>query len=311
MANKGLNSILKELSIALLGGGLLFGLFTGARYLVGQRQSARNVKTIQMGYILSDFDSSAFKQTKRTLLIATSASCKYSIGNLDFHRRLVAGAAAAGLGILVVVPDQHSSDFAQRELSLPPQDIVVADLRAIGITGTPVVAVLDPGHRVEHLWIGHLPAYIEEMVLAQAVSSHHILSAPDMSQVFQMTKKGRTDVDTQKLKGNEDKPTEKAFELTDSDLESRMKQATLVDISTRDDFSRMGRPHSINIPSDELSVRAKYELKSSNATIIDCSYVAPGDCDASSYALEKAGFSSVEVLDRGAMGATCFTTPTK
>ena len=66
----------------------------------------------------------------------------------------------------------------------------------------------------------------------------------------------------------------------------------------------------INIPADELGIRSRYEMKKSDAWVIECSRVSSGTCDLASYLLLKNGFKSILVLDRGAEGAFCQTTPT-
>jgi hypothetical protein len=209
--------------------------------------------------------------------------------------------------VIVVVPDRASAEFAKRELNAPWSSVVVTRLRSVGIEGTPTVAVLSPEHRVLHLWTGALPPALQEAASSQAISSLHILSEPDISQITIVSAKG-----TSRVSG--DDSSGKALDkMTEDDLSKWLKETKTrtLDISTRDVFARTGRPSSINIPFDEVSVRARYELDNKAPWVIDCSQVDAAQCDMSSYLLRKEGFNSLVILDRGAVGAFCQTTPAK
>lgn len=52
----------------------------------------------------------------------------------------------------------------------------------------------------------------------------------------------------------------------------------LLDIRERDDFKRQHRAGAINIPGDELAVRAYIELKSARPVVIDCTFTETNRC---------------------------------
>jgi phage shock protein E len=84
-------------------------------------------------------------------------------------------------------------------------------------------------------------------------------------------------------------------------LKTRQQNVTILDIQERPKFKEGHIPSSINIPSDELEVRAQDELSRSNLIIIvDCA------CDGTNTAslmrhsvLVSMGFSNVAVMDEG------------
>jgi hypothetical protein len=297
--------IFKEFVFACLGGTLLFGLVVGVGSALKSNQSSPITNVLRIGSVVSGLDDQISSSRGSTLVIASSASCPYSRRNIEFHRSLLMGAASAGLRTIMIVPDKQSADFAHRELSVPVQNVITTDLRSMNISGTPTVIVLDSEHRVLHMWSGELPPRLQHQVLSQVVSSHHLLSEPDNSEVVEIGSNASSDVRPKKSSG------QLVAELSDTQLKSRLKNANLLDLSTRDAFRNMGRPGATNIPWDEISVRAKFELDKSLDWIIDCSQVEAAACDLSVYFLQKGGFNSLLVLDRGAVGAFCQTTPPK
>lgn len=53
---------------------------------------------------------------------------------------------------------------------------------------------------------------------------------------------------------------------------------TVIDIRPRDDFRRQHRAGVLNIPRDELVVRARIELDRTRPVVIDCTYAESNDC---------------------------------
>lgn len=52
----------------------------------------------------------------------------------------------------------------------------------------------------------------------------------------------------------------------------------LLDIRERDDFRRQHRPGAVNIPVDELSIRAYIELEPARPVVIDCTFTETQSC---------------------------------
>lgn len=74
--------------------------------------------------------------------------------------------------------------------------------------------------------------------------------------------------------------------------------ALLVDTRDRVDFRREHSPQAINIPEDELAVRAPIELSTSQGIFIDCRYDDQAQCRLAGGRLVRLGFTKVIVLMR-------------
>jgi hypothetical protein len=294
-------SFARELCIAVVGGAVLYGIVLGVNEVNNLRKEAGIAAPVQIGGMIS-LPQITMPSTPKILLIATSASCQFSKTNLAFHQRLVAAAAQAGIPTIAVVPDAASATMARDSLSLPSGQIVMTNMRKLGIQGTPAIAVLDSNKQIEHLWKGSLPGYLEEAVFSQVLESYHIISYPDTSQLTVVSDKGRNTIQN-------DASGRIVEKLNTAELHARLAGVNLVDISPREVFARIGKPGSTNIPYDEISVRAHYEMDPTAQWLVDCSQVDPGNCDMATYSLREK-YSRMLVLDRGASGASCLTTPT-
>jgi rhodanese-related sulfurtransferase len=78
------------------------------------------------------------------------------------------------------------------------------------------------------------------------------------------------------------------------------KDAQIIDVRPRIPFSQNHRRGALNIPLDELSVRAPEEMDFSKPAVIDCSWSDPRMCDSAAYQLGRAGFRRVYIFNRGA-----------
>ncbi|MGA2261269.1 MAG: energy transducer TonB [Acidobacteriota bacterium] len=71
---------------------------------------------------------------------------------------------------------------------------------------------------------------------------------------------------------------------------------TVLDIRERDAFRLGHRKGAVNLPTDELSVRAPIELPMTKAVIIDCSQAEEGMCRIAGQILQRKGFSQVVIF---------------
>lgn len=67
----------------------------------------------------------------------------------------------------------------------------------------------------------------------------------------------------------------------------------LVDTRDRVQFAKEHSPAAVNIPDDELEVRAAAELRQSLAVFIDCRYADPAECRLAGLRLGRQGFSTI------------------
>jgi rhodanese-related sulfurtransferase len=68
-------------------------------------------------------------------------------------------------------------------------------------------------------------------------------------------------------------------------------RTVLLDPSDREDFARNHRPGALNIPSSELSSRARNEINPGSTVILDCTSLSLTLCRAAGRELQKYGFT--------------------
>ena len=88
-----------------------------------------------------------------------------------------------------------------------------------------------------------------------------------------------------------------AVEMTDDDL-SRRQGAVVLDIGERAAFKRGHRPGAINVPYDEIGVRAPHELDPKKLHVIDCTRDQRPICNIAHDMLKESGFARLAILVR-------------
>jgi rhodanese-related sulfurtransferase len=73
---------------------------------------------------------------------------------------------------------------------------------------------------------------------------------------------------------------------------------TVLDIGDREAFGREHLPGAVNIPIDELAVRAGIEHRRARAIVVDCTRDEMWRCQAAASMLVRQGFTNVSVLAR-------------
>jgi len=89
-----------------------------------------------------------------------------------------------------------------------------------------------------------------------------------------------------------------AAPITPAELAQLSKSAKvfLIDIRERDAFRRGARPNAINIPYDELAVRAVVEVPEKSVAVIDCTQEEESGCRVATRALQDAGRTGTRIL---------------
>lgn len=296
--------VLKEIAIALTGGLLLL-----AGIIAVQGLSAREAWLGKKVPIVIGSTLKLPLSGRPTLLIAISASCRYSLRSLAFERTLVIDAHNHGINVLVFTPNDPSAQLAEKSLGVSAQAVAIKDLRSYGIFGTPWMALVSADDHVLHIWSGQLPTHSQGVVYDQISTQLNIVSEPDLSGVALEGSTSTSQPGPSAISGaaNDGKVV---ANLDNSQLLQLMRHRETLDISERSSFKYFGRPGATNIPADEVEARMPHELDRTAAMLLDCSHVPSGDCDIVSYILEKAGFANLLVINRGAEGLSCQTTPT-
>lgn len=105
----------------------------------------------------------------RTLVLVLQKGCHFCTESGPFYQRLARAAAARGgrVKLLAVVP--HDADEGRKYLSdlgVPVERVAQASLRALEVSGTPTLIMLDRG-KVSDVWVGALTPEREAEVLAK------------------------------------------------------------------------------------------------------------------------------------------------
>jgi rhodanese-related sulfurtransferase len=162
-----------------------------------------------------------------------------------------------------------------------PTPAMIVDLRALGLPGTPTILLVNTSGTVSDMWTGIITSS-EEAALLQRLSSKWAASG-----LFKET------LSTDQL----------ICLLRDTDT-------TLLDIRERQPFELHHLPHSINIPVDELQIRARHELDQRRTIVLDCTVIPRAACVASETTLRERGFSKIAFLTNSPYGGlSCSAAP--
>ena len=94
--------------------------------------------------------------------------------------------------------------------------------------------------------------------------------------------------------------TEPVKEITLAELQrlSGADRPTILDIGDRAAFKRGHRDGAVNIPVDELPVRARIEMRGSKFVVVDCTQEEQWRCKVAAHLLKEAGVSRFALLQR-------------
>jgi rhodanese-related sulfurtransferase len=86
--------------------------------------------------------------------------------------------------------------------------------------------------------------------------------------------------------------------ITVEAFRKQSSDAVVIDVGDRDAFRRGHWPGAVNIPADEMSMRAGIELPRDKTIVIDCTQEQRFRCDAAAWGLAEQKFSNVLLLVR-------------
>jgi rhodanese-related sulfurtransferase len=149
-------------------------------------------------------------------------------------------------------------------------------LNGLGVPGTPTVLLADKEGTVSGIWTGLVTSDEEAMIMKRIADGgagdffKGAVSGPQVTLLLQ-----RPDI-------------------------------TLLDIRERDAFSRGHLPGAVNIPLDELQVRARRELGQHNTLVLDCTFGRATPCEPAESALRERGFQKIAFMTNDPYGTlTC------
>jgi rhodanese-related sulfurtransferase len=218
-------------------------------------------------------DAADWDAGSHNVVLAVQSTCPACRASLNFYSTLGRITSGSDTQIIVIAPD--GSDVIQRWLAeggvRVDQVIPGIKLGDLGISVTPTLILVDPTGRVTDIASGRLDKADEADVLARLDGTS---SAPLMNRM-----------EPERLRA--------------PDLVRLMadQPVTVIDVRDRADYRRDHRPGALNIPKDELELRAAIELPLDEAIVVDCSRnQSYADCELAGRILRRLGTESYILL---------------
>jgi|SRR5881394_4130736 len=210
---------------------------------------------------ISGLDWNESPKTLVTVLVERSAACSMSS---EFYRRLQKETQGrTDVRFIAIFPDRFDdiNGFRSRN-GLDGLASLQASLGELRIPALPTIFVVDRDGQVLDLWSG-------------------LLGPLRQKEVFDRINVSVEDV------------------VINSDQLSQLKtkaQVSIVDVRSRDSFRTSHLDGSVNIPADELPVRARDELDLSSTVVVDGRSADPSLLDFAGLNLSLSGFKKVLIL---------------
>lgn len=200
----------------------------------------------------------------KNVVLFLQTTCTYCHQSETFHAELAELAKSNGWGIVSVFPESTAMAKIALENAGIDSPVVEADLSALGVEGTPTLAIVDSNGKVQRAWAG----LIDEARKREVFSALGLL--PELAVTGKKRRTGNLPIEMLSIA--------EAGELLN---ESR---TVLLDIRPRDNYRASHLTGAINIPRDELETRAPHELDKARKIVVFCQYLP--DCEKAS---EEAG----------------------
>ncbi len=258
------NALLVLLSVTLV------GLYARDYLSKPEPRSMRGGIAPKVAEFLSDVE---WESNETTGVLALSTTCVFCERSVEFHRRLATEVQESGRARLIAVfpqdPDEAREYLSRFNISI--NDVRKASFPSVGIPGTPALYLVDKTGKVTHEWMGKLSESGESEVFMKffGVDPHKIRELEPMA-----------------LKGELDSSNDKF----------------LLDVRTRMAYGQKHIQGAINIPLDELPVRALDELPQSAMIFVYSDCLQCGNSDLGYRAilrLGELGFHQTAVLKGG------------
>lgn len=220
-------------------------------------------------------------KTNQTVVLALKSDCQFCRDSIPFYKKLSdALTERSDIQMIVLRPDtdqgieESANDFGLKFREVRPVSLP-STLGSIGLTGVPAVLVLDRNGTITQAWQGLLTAGAEsEVLLALGLPADR-------------------DKDP-----HSDNPIER---IDISTLRKMMKDGqlvTVIDVRDRAAYARGHFDDAVNIPQDELSVRAINELNQSDLIVIYSYSSGDATINRSYLTLKKEGFKQISELEK-------------
>lgn len=256
----------------------LAAIFTLTRYVIARRgvdaARAELSAPIQPAQALH-VDGIDWSAADRTVVVLVSPTCPACNASSVFYQRLTRAIAATPQARLVFVATEPSAEVDAwfRQLNIAPQAVVqVAKPTSLGFFTVPSLVIVDRRGTVTDLMANKLTEAEQDRVLARLADP----ASPALNNAVAAREVSETDFD-RVVAG---------------------QRPIVLDLRDRDSFQRASRRGALNIPLDELAMRAQFELANRTPIAIDCDGVPIQACRQAAMLLTDNGGRSVWLLPR-------------
>lgn len=224
------------------------------------RTSGNNESALKSGDRLR-LPSITVSDNRVTLILALSTKCHWCLESADFYRDLVGANSDGAFHVVAVFPEPPSTSRAYlRSLNIEIPDVRQAQLAAIGVTATPTLVIVDHSANIEATWIGKLSAEKEGDVFRTLRVARTTTRVVQEDHVVVSGMDDLTLISTTQLK---------ALQLLNK------RAIPIVDTRPRAEYRWNHLSNSLNIPLDELEVRAVHEVPLQSTLAVWCDYCPP------------------------------------
>jgi thioredoxin-related protein len=225
------------------------------------------------------------------LVLALSTTCHFCEESAPFYRKLLQQQHEhdGKWNSIIVFP--QSSDMAHKYVQAHKY-IATATLHAdyanVGITGTPTLVLVDGHGTVLDEWIGRLDSDQQtDVAVHLGIAPHDLVDQASSGDTAPAVKGASPEVLSNEL----------------ADLRAKHQKVTILDVRQRDQYSLGHMAEAVNIPFDELPMRAPHEISKKFPLILYCNFSpscqANGSrslCSVSVEELSSVGFEHVRYV---------------
>ncbi len=243
--NKAVPLLNKLVNIAIVALLVIITWKYGKPYVVRQEASP----SVKIGNTLR-IPSIEWKKYKKNVVLALSTDCKFCSESADFYNNIVSNLPHGGsVGIVAIFPqtvDDSLTYLKSKNIPIPQANAKQTEFKQIGIVTTPTIYICDDQGQIIDMWTGKVTKSNEHRIYKK-LSLNNLENLLPNKQI----------VDGMSLK-----------ELVV--LQSEKRPLLIVDVSRRELYEVNHIPNSINIPFDELEVRASNELVGKGRIVFYC-----------------------------------------
>lgn len=232
---------------------------------------------------------------RRSFVAAVSKECEACDINAQFYRDLLrAGLDAAAYPVLIVNSSVYAAHAFAEAHGLDFKDVRSAAFDRLGIREVPTTALISPGGSIEARWIGSLTISDQEAIL-RTLGLTRPEPVPFQPPVTTISKIANS--------------YSMLAPDTLADALKSQNPPVLLDVRTREEFEKRHIAGAVNIPFDELEVRAQREVAAGWTLAVYCGVPpncptdggAPGsypviECTAGRRVLATLGYMDVSIV---------------